>query len=129
MRGALRSARAALRTLRLAGAARRDDLWRLHLRSAGVRCGARSRRLRFPWDRLIAAFKFHGALDLAPVLAEAIVEAHGEVQGGEAPPLVVPVPLSVARLRERGYNQAWSIARRVARRLGIRADAAGAASG
>jgi len=76
----------------------------------------------FPWDRLIAAFKFHGALDLAPVLAEAIVEAHGEVQGGEAPPLVVPVPLSVARLRERGYNQTWELARRVAPRLGLEAE-------
>jgi predicted amidophosphoribosyltransferase len=29
----------------------------------------------FPWDRLIAAFKFHGALELAPAFAEAIVEA------------------------------------------------------
>ena len=81
----------------------------------------------FPWDRLIAAFKFHAALDLAPVFAAAIVDARAQGIGGaadeEALPLIVPVPLSDARLRERGYNQAWELARRVARRLGGRAEA------
>ncbi|MGZ5217605.1 MAG: ComF family protein, partial [Caldimonas sp.] len=77
----------------------------------------------FPWDRLIPAFKFHAALDLAPVLAEAIVEACAGRDGGAAAPLVVPVPLSEARLRERGCSQAWELARRAARRLGCAADA------
>ena len=76
----------------------------------------------YPWDRLIPAFKFHAALDLAPVFAEAIVEACADRDSGAAPPLVVPVPLSGARLRERGYNQAWELARRAARRLGGAAD-------
>ena len=31
--------------------------------------------------------------------------------------------MSDARLRERGYNQAWEVARRAARRLGCAADA------
>lgn len=77
----------------------------------------------FPWDRLIAAFKFHGALDLAPVLASAIVEARRGDAEDAMPTLIVPVPLSEARLRERGYNQAWELARRVARRIEGRADA------
>ena len=77
----------------------------------------------FPWDRLIAAFKFHGALDLAPVFAEAIVEARRETSPGEPPPLLLPVPLSDARLRERGFNQAWELARRVARRIEAQAEA------
>ena len=77
----------------------------------------------FPWDRLIPAFKFHAALDLAPVFAEAIVEARAGCAGDARPALVVPVPLSDARLRERGYNQAWELARRAARRLGCAADA------
>lgn len=76
----------------------------------------------YPWDRLIPAFKFHAALDLAPVFAEAIVEACAARDSGAAPPLVVPVPLSDARLRERGYNQAWELARRAAPRLGGAAD-------
>jgi ComF family protein len=37
------------------------------------------------------------------------------------PDWVVPVPLSVQRLRERGYNQAWELARRVAPALGLNA--------
>jgi ComF family protein len=40
-----------------------------------------------------------------------------------APRLLLPVPLSRERLRERGYNQAWELARRLARRLGLEADA------
>jgi ComF family protein len=77
----------------------------------------------FPWDRLIAAFKFHGALDLAPVLAGAIVEARRDATSSALPALILPVPLSDARLRERGYNQAWELARRVSRRIETRADA------
>ncbi len=77
----------------------------------------------YPWDRLIPAFKFRGALDLVPVLVEAIVEACAGREPDARPPLVVAVPLSDARLRERGFNQAWELARRVAPRLGGRADA------
>ncbi len=77
----------------------------------------------FPWDRLITAFKFHGALDLAPALGEAIVQARRDAPVPDQPLLVVPVPLSDSRLRERGYNQAWELARRVARRLRCEADA------
>ena len=77
----------------------------------------------YPWDRLIPAFKFHAALDLAPVFASAIVEACAGRVDEAAPNVVVPVPLSAARLRERGYNQAWELARRSARRLRCPADA------
>ncbi|HSB99637.1 MAG TPA: phosphoribosyltransferase family protein, partial [Burkholderiaceae bacterium] len=35
------------------------------------------------------------------------------------PQLLLPVPLSHERLRERGYNQAWELARRLAQRLQI----------
>jgi ComF family protein len=74
-----------------------------------------------PWDRLIARFKFNAALDLAPVFARRLLQA---VQGaGAAPPSwVLPVPLSDARLRQRGYNQAWEIARRIGPWLGRPAD-------
>ena len=76
----------------------------------------------YPWDRLIAAFKFHAALDLAPVLADAIVAAVEAMPPHAPPDLIVPVPLAPLRLRDRGYNQAWLLARRVARRLGCAAD-------
>jgi len=75
-----------------------------------------------PWDGLITHFKFHGALDLAPTLAQRLLAAHAET-GRPAPTLLLPVPLSAARLRERGYNQAWELTRRLRRVLRCDADA------
>ncbi len=43
--------------------------------------------------------------------------------GAPSPTLLLPIPLSDARLRERGYNQAWELARRLAREPGCTADA------
>jgi ComF family protein len=74
-----------------------------------------------PWDRLVAAFKFHAALDLAPALAELMLSARDAARA--RPAWLLPVPLSARRLRERGYNQAWELARRLAPRLGAPADA------
>jgi len=75
-----------------------------------------------PWDQLIGPFKFHGALDLAQPLAAGLADAW-RASGRPLPDALVPVPLAPARLRERGYNQAWEIARRVARAIGCKADA------
>jgi len=71
---------------------------------------------QFPWDGLIARWKFHQALDLAPLFAALLEQA---LRGADSPlpALVIPVPLGRDRLRERGYNQAWELARRVGRRL------------
>ena len=74
----------------------------------------------FPWDRLIADFKFRGRVDLAPALAALLAQA---TAGAPRPDLVLAVPLSPQRLAERGYNQAWELARRVARRHRLPADA------
>lgn len=76
----------------------------------------------YPWDALIARFKFDQALDLAGALAERLAQAVSQT-GGPLPHWVLPAPLAEARMRERGFNQAWELARRVARRLGCRADA------
>jgi len=75
----------------------------------------------WPWNGLIRRFKFHAALDLAPALAQRIADAW---QAGthEAPQWLLPVPLAHERLRERGYNQAWELARRLAPRVGGQAS-------
>jgi ComF family protein len=69
---------------------------------------------------LVLALKFGGrtpaALPLGRLLADAVVAA------GRPGDLVVPVPLSAARLRRRGHNQADEIARVVARLAGIERD-------
>ena len=76
----------------------------------------------YPWDSLITRFKFHAAPDLAPALAQCL--ADGVARGAAPQPsLLLPEPLSDARLRERGYNQAWELARRLDRRLRCPADA------
>jgi ComF family protein len=72
-----------------------------------------------PWDHLIARFKFHAALDLAPVFVQHLVATPRQ----ETPTLLLPIPLSEERLRERGYNQAWELARRLARAMHVRAAA------
>jgi ComF family protein len=81
-----------------------------------------------PWDRLITAFKFHHQVELAGALSQVIERAvrAPALQAGPVrwPALLLPVPLSRERLRERGYNQAWELARRLARRLRIDATPA-----
>ena len=85
----------------------------------------------FPWDRLIARFKFHQQPELAGLLADALADVLEEVRDDglqqaptrPRPHWVLPVPLSPARLAERGYNQAWELARRVGARQRISAHA------
>jgi ComF family protein len=74
-----------------------------------------------PWDGLIARYKFHAALDLGDALAERLVEAV-RADPRPLPGLLLPAPLSRERLRERGYNQAWELARRVAQALHLPAS-------
>jgi len=69
----------------------------------------------FPADALVHALKFRGELALAPFLASLL----SEKSSASGVDCVVPVPLSKARLRERGYNQAVEIARHLGGRLEI----------
>jgi ComF family protein len=79
----------------------------------------------FPWNRLITRFKDHDALDLATPLVNLMVDSTQTPTGSSMSPApgrpawIVPVPASRERLRARGYNPAWELARRVARRLSM----------
>jgi ComF family protein len=75
-----------------------------------------------PWDGLITRFKFHDALDLTNALVHRMLEAAG-AERSSAPDLLLPMPLSDERLRERGYNQAWELSRGLAESLRCTADA------
>ncbi len=73
----------------------------------------------FPLDRLIQSFKYAGNLPAAPLLAELMQEAIGE----ETPPdVIVPMPLSTQRLRERGFNQSLELARILGSQTGVPVD-------
>lgn len=75
----------------------------------------------FPWDRLIADFKFRQRVELGRALAQRLCASLGADRGA-APnelDLVTAVPLSATRLRERGYNHSWEIARRVGKHFAL----------
>lgn len=62
----------------------------------------------FPATRLIRDFKYAGAIGLAGFLAARLAEVLGSTGRVD---LIVPAPLSAARLADRGYNQALELAR------------------
>lgn len=66
-------------------------------------------------QRLILAYKYRGHREVARLIVEMLL-ARYTFEGYD---LIVAVPLSRARLAERGYNQAMLIARHLARHLGI----------
>lgn len=69
----------------------------------------------FPADVLVQALKFRGELALAPLLAALLT---ARLPRGVRVDFLLPVPLSAARLRARGFNQALEIARHVAAAAG-----------
>lgn len=80
---------------------------------------------RPPASGMVVALKFGHRLALARVLADLLADRLALEIGEDAglrDALVVPVPLSAARWRERGFNQAGELARLTARRLGLPHD-------
>lgn len=77
---------------------------------------------RFPVDRLVLRMK-GGDLAVGSWLADRLVEA---VRHEPRPELLVPVPMRARRLRERGFNPAAEIARRVGSRLRVPCASRGA---
>ncbi len=78
----------------------------------------------FPWDRAVQDLKFHDRTELARPLALALARAVRASGGpaaaaGAAVHGLVPIPLSPARLAERGYNQSLLLARQLSRLLGL----------
>jgi ComF family protein len=76
---------------------------------------------QFPWDHLITAFKFNADLSLLPALSFTLLTALRQpgATAARCVDMVVPMPLSTARLRERGFNQSWELAHRTASALGL----------
>ena len=68
----------------------------------------------FPWSDCVAQFKFQADPGLAHALADLMRHAPWVEPALEAAKLVVPMPISPARLRERGFNQALELARHLA---------------
>ena len=69
---------------------------------------------QFPWTDCIAKFKFHADPGLGRSLADLMRHAPWVEPAIEGASRVVAMPLSSARLRERGFNQAFELARHLA---------------
>ena len=68
-----------------------------------------------PIDKLIHQFKYNGDLNKGRILAEWL----GSALPLSKPDLLIPMPLSPARLVERGFNQSAELARLLSQRLQI----------
>ncbi len=69
-----------------------------------------------PVNALLRRFKFHQDLAAGRLLSGLMVEPLAAVARPQA---LLPVPLHASRLRQRGYDQAWELARPLARALRI----------
>ena len=73
----------------------------------------------FPVDRLLHALKYQGRLALAEWGASGVLAERERRGSARRPDRLVALPLAGERQRERGYNQAFEIARVIARCLGV----------
>lgn len=76
---------------------------------------------RFPADVLVQALKFRGELSIAGFFGRLLLKRL-DAAHTLAADCLTPVPLSSARLRERGFNQALEIARPLAREGDLRLE-------
>ncbi len=68
-----------------------------------------------PWSALVARLKRDPAW--APPLARLLIDLPGLPALLQATDLMLPIPLSPDKLRARGYNQAWELAKALRRQL------------
>lgn len=68
----------------------------------------------FPWSDLIVCYKFHQQPGRAAALALLLRSTPWVEPALDAADVVVPMPLSPARLQQRGFNQALTLARELA---------------
>ncbi|MDO9436965.1 ComF family protein [Hydrogenophaga sp.] len=71
----------------------------------------------YPWNDLIARFKFRNEPGWAGPFARQMMGSPKAAEVLSVADLVVPVPLTRARLAHRGYNQAWELVKALRRLL------------
>ncbi len=67
----------------------------------------------YPWSGVLADFKFHADPGWAAALATLMRSTPSVEHTLDGCDLVLPIPLSAERLRERGFNQALQLARQL----------------
>lgn len=74
----------------------------------------------YPWDNLIARFKFRNEPGWANSFASMLIRAPGAGDLLQCSNFLVPVPLTTHRLATRGFNQAWELAKALRRQAAER---------
>lgn len=69
-----------------------------------------------PVDRLIADLKYHDKLFLSQFFGQLMCD---KLKNRPQPDLLIPIPLHPNRLRQRGYNQSFELAKVLSMKLGI----------
>lgn len=75
-----------------------------------------------PYDKAVRAFKFFGNLQSAPQFAEVMAKAVNEAYSHEEFDIISFVPLHPNKLRERGFNQSYILAKELSELLLIPCD-------
>ena len=70
-----------------------------------------------PVNFLIQQFKFNRKLEYSRLFSVLMAEKMAALD--QRPDVLIPVPLHSSRLRNRGYNQAWELARHLSKITGI----------
>ena len=70
-----------------------------------------------PVNFLVQQFKFNRKLEYSRLFSEIMAEKMDALD--KRPDVLIPVPLHSSRLRSRGYNQAWELARQLSKITGI----------
>lgn len=74
----------------------------------------------YPVDRLVTGLKFQQQLVVGELLGGLLAQRMAQERDtGQSPQALLPMPLHPRRLRQRGYNQAFELARVCARNLGL----------
>lgn len=68
-----------------------------------------------PWDGMVLRLKFHQQLAWANRMAQLLLRTPGVLASLQQASVILPVPLSAGRMRERGYNQALLLAKALCR--------------
>lgn len=75
-----------------------------------------------PINQMLIHYKYHGHLYYLPTFADMLalkVLAHYQKYQGVLPDLILAVPLGIARLKQRGFNQSLEIAKLLSQNLKI----------
>lgn len=76
-----------------------------------------------PINYLISALKFNHRLIYAKLLGELMVQRlQQEYKNNNLPEIILPMPLHLTRLRERGFNQAVELSASINKKLAIKMD-------